>query len=178
MRSPIFTILSTLAAAQGQDFTPPADPPIVAQSLPAIAEPSWSFVDGNATYFVGKQSGTVTILRNEDRPRPAPKPQPTPPPVVVKPVAWATLILPADKLTPDMAALRTDAEIRTATESAKITYRSYLDNETDIDRLNLKQFLSPQLSLVTLVLQAADGSVVKSVTIQSKADIINALRQP
>lgn len=167
------TALALMVAAQvPQD----AEPPITAQSLPAIAEPSWAFVDGNNQYFVGKTSGTVTVIRMDGRPRPAPTPTPQPPPVVVKPIAWATLILPGDRLTPELASLRTDAEIRKAFDAAKITYRSYLDGESDIDRLKFRQFIVAGLSIPQLVLQDKDGAVVGVKSIQDKNGILDAIK--
>lgn len=168
--------LAALIVATAAQATPDVDPPIIAQSLPAISEPSWSFADGGAVYFVGKETGNVTVIRADARPRPAPKPQPTPPPVVVKPVAWATLILPADKLTPEMAAWRTDAEIRKAMSDGKIVYRSYLDNENDIDRLNFRPFIVKDLGLPQVITQAADGSVIQAKTVQKQQDIVNAIK--
>lgn len=168
--------LAALIVATAAQATPDTDPPIIAQSLPAIAEPSWSFVDAGTVYFVGKETGNVTVIRADARPRPAPKPQPTPPPVVVKPVAWATLILPADKLTPEMAAWRTDAEIRKAMSDGKIVYRSYLDTESDIDQLNFRPFIAKDLGLPQVVTQAVDGSVIQAKTVQSTQDIVNAIK--
>lgn len=169
----VFALLAGLALAQTPE--PPPESPIVAQSLPAIAEPSWTFADGNAVYFVGKQTGTLTIIRTDGRPSPAPRPQPqpTPPPVVVKQVTWATLVLPAATLSPEMAALRTDGEIRKAMDAAKITYRSYLDTEEDVERLQFKPYAT---GIPALILQDKDGTVISAKPIQDKAGIINAIR--
>lgn len=174
MHKYLLTFLASVAIAQSPEPAP--QPPIVAQSIPAIAEPSWSFMDGGNAYFVGKQTGTVTVIRMDGRPAPAPTPQPTPPPVVVNPVAWATLILPADALTPDMAALRTDADIRRCMNDSKVVYRSYIDTETDVDTLKFRQYLSPQLRLPVLVLQDKDGAVISAKTVTDKAGVLNAIK--
>jgi hypothetical protein len=181
MIKPILALLATLTIGQSSTIdSPPSPPGIQAQSLPAISEPSWTFTDGPNTYIVGKQTGAVTVLRPNGQPAPAPPgPPPVPtPPAPVKPASWATLILPSDQLTPQWAALRTDPDIRTALEQSRTQYRSYLDNEVDIDRLNFRNYagLVNQLQIPQLVLQAQDGTVLTVKPIQSKADLLNAVR--
>ena len=75
-----------------------------------------------------------------------------------------------------MAAWRTDAEIRKTMTDEKIVYRSYLDNENDIDRLNFRPFIAKDLGLPQVVTQASDGSVIQARTVQNQQDIVNAIK--
>lgn len=173
MHKPILALLVTLTIAQA----PPVDPPggLQSISLPAVSE-SWQFSDAGNTYLVGKSTGKVVIIRGH-QPAPVPKPEPDPPPVpTVKPLAWATLVLPTGRLTPELAALRTDAEIRSAISAKRAVFRSYLDTEADIDRLNFRQYLSSQLPLPLLVLQASDGTVIDVKTVTTKDQVIHAIK--
>ena len=104
-----------------------------ATSLPAMSESSWIFVDGGNTFLVGKQSGSVLILRSGDEPRPQPRPIPIPIPDTLTGVKWLSVIVDTDN--PDQAAWRTDSALRTEVERKAINYRSYLSTESDVDTL-------------------------------------------
>ena len=152
----------------------PADPPasIVATSLPAIAEPSWTFTDAGNTYLVGKQSGSVVILRSGNTPAPVPIPPPLPAPVPVVGVKWFSVIV--DPSSPEQAAWRTDSALRSEVERKAINYRSYLSTEADIDSLGFRASLQAT-GTPCVILQDANGKLVKTIRPANLADIMAIL---
>ena len=152
----------------------PADPPasIVATSLPAISEPSWTFTDAGNTYLVGKQSGSVVILRSGNTPAPVPIPPPLPAPVPVVGVKWFSVIV--DPNSPEQAAWRTDSALRSEVERKAINYRSYLSTEADIDSLGFRASLQAT-GTPCVILQDAIGKMVKVIRPTNLADIMTLL---
>ncbi len=143
-----------------------------ATSLPVMSEASWIFVDGGNTFLVGKQSGTVLILRSGDEPRPQPRPIPIPIPDAITGVKWLSVIVDTDN--PDQAAWRTDSALRTEVERKAINYRSYLSTEADIDTLGFRASLQ-STGTPCLILQDAAGKLVKTIRPANLADIMAIL---
>jgi hypothetical protein len=141
-----------------------------ATSLPAMSESSWIFVDGGNTYLVGKQSGSVLILRSSDEPRP--RPIPIPIPDAITGVKWLSVIVDTDN--PDQAAWRTDSALRTEVERKAINYRSYLSTESDIDTLGFRASLQ-STGTPCVILQDANGKLVKVIRPANLADIMAIL---
>lgn len=164
------TILTLLVI--GADPSP-APVPVTgtqAQSVPALTEPSWSFQDGGNAYFVGKSTGSVTIVRSvQPTPAPTPNPRPVPPPVPPTPeppprpspqlekTAWVTLIVdPAD---PVAAQYRTDPEAREYFDSHRVEFRTYSLPESDIDRLGFRAAVD-KIGLPLFVEQDKSGKIL------------------
>ena len=148
---------------------------MVATSLPAIAEPSWAITDGGNTYLVGKQSGSVLIIRSGDvtpRPTPTPTPPPLPVPDVLSGVKWMSVIV--DPSSPEQAAWRTDSALRSEVERKAINYRSYLSTESDIDTLCFRSSLTTT-GTPCVILQDANGKLVKVIRPASLGDIMAIL---
>jgi hypothetical protein len=146
---------------------------MVATSLPAMSEPSWAITDGGNTYLVGKQSGTVLIIRSGDiAPRPQPRPIPIPTPDIITGVKWLSVIVDTDN--PDQAAWRTDSALRSEVERKAINYRSYLSTEADIDSLGFRSSLQ-STGTPCVILQDANGKLVKVIRPASLADIMAIL---
>lgn len=168
MRRFLAGLLLIGASAQAADM--------VATSLPAIAEPSWAITDGGTTYLVGKQSGSVLIIRSGDEPeRPRPRPTPPPPlpvPDVLTGVKWMSVIV--DPSSPEQAAWRTDSALRTEVERKAINYRSYLSTESDIDTLCFRSSLTTT-GTPCVILQDANGKLVKVIRPANLADIMAIL---
>jgi hypothetical protein len=143
-----------------------------ATSLPAMSEASWIFVDGGNTYLIGKQSGSVLILRSGDEPRPQPRPIPIPIPDAITGVKWLSVIVDTDN--PDQAAWRTDSTLRSEVERKAINYRSYLSTEADIDTLGFRASLQ-STGTPCVILQDANGKLVKVIRPASLADIMTIL---
>ncbi len=153
------------ASAHGADM--------VATSLPAMSEPSWAITDGGNTYLVGKQSGTVLIIRSGDiAPRPQPRPIPIPIPDPITGVKWLSVIVDPDN--PDQAAWRTDSALRTEVERKAINYRSYLATESDVDSLGFRASLQ-STGTPCVILQDASGKLVKVIRPANLADIMAIL---
>ncbi len=143
-----------------------------ATSLPAMSEASWIFVDGGNTYLIGKQSGSVLILRSGDEPRPQPRPIPIPIPDTLTGVKWLSVIVDTDN--PDQAAWRTDSALRSEVERKAINYRSYLSTEADIDTLGFRASLQ-STGTPCVILQDASGKLVKTIRPANLADIMAIL---
>ena len=167
MRRLITGLLMIGASVQAADM--------VATSLPAIAEPSWTFADGGNVYLVGKQSGSVLIIRSGDvapRPTPTPTPPPLPVPDVLTGVKWMSVIV--DPSSPEQAAWRTDSALRSEVERKAINYRSYLSTESDIDTLCFRASLTTT-GTPCVILQDANGKLVKVIRPANLADIMAIL---
>lgn len=148
---------------------------MVATSLPALSEPSWTFADNGTVYLIGKQSGSVTILRSGDitpRPTPTPTPPPLPVPDVLTSVKWMSVIV--DPSSPDQASWRTDSSLRSEVERKSINYRSYLSTESDIDTLCFRSSLQAT-GTPCVILQDANGKLVKVIRPANLADIMAIL---
>jgi hypothetical protein len=143
-----------------------------ATSLPAMSESSWMVVDGSNTYLIGKQSGSVLILRSGDEPRPQPRPIPIPIPDTITGVKWLSVIVDTDN--PDQAAWRTDSALRSEVERKAINYRSYLSTEADIDSLGFRASLQAT-GTPCVILQDANGKLVKVIRPANLADIMAIL---
>jgi hypothetical protein len=145
-----------------------------AQSLPAISEPSWTFIDNGNVYLIGKQSGSVTIIRSGDKEpeKPRPKPPPLPIPDTVVGVKWFSVIV--DPNNPEQAGWRTDSALRSEVERKAINYRSYLSNESDIDTLGFRSSLQ-STGTPCVILQDATGKMVKTIRPTNLADIMTLL---
>lgn len=154
----------------GCGSTPSAD--MVARSLPAIAEPSWSFVDQGTVYLIGKSTGSVTIIRSGDVEPEKPRPKPPPVPDTVTGVKWFSVIV--DPSSPEQAAWRTDSALRSEVERKAINYRSYLSNESDIDSLGFRSSLQAT-STPCVILQDANGKLVKTIRPANLTDIMTLL---
>lgn len=167
-------IAGLLIMVIGCGSSAPADPPasIVATSLPAISEPSWTFTDQGTTYLVGKQSGSVVILRSGNTPAPVPIPPPVPAPVPVVGVKWFSVIV--DPNSPEQAGWRTDSALRSEVERKAINYRSYLSTEADIDSLGFRSSLQ-STGTPCVILQNATGKMVKVIRPTNLADIMTLL---
>ena len=172
-------IAGLLIMVIGCGSSAPADPPasIVATSLPAITEPSWTFTDQGTTYLIGKQSGSVMILRagiepERPRPKPVPVPPPLPAPVPVVGVKWFSVIV--DPNSPEQAGWRTDSALRSEVERKTINYRSYLSTEADIDTLGFRASLQ-STGTPCVILQNATGKMVKVIRPTNLADIMTLL---
>ena len=167
-------IAGLLIMVIGCGSSAPADPPatIVATSLPAITEPSWTFTDQGTTYLVGKQSGSVVILRSGNTPTPVPIPPPVPAPVPVVGVKWFSVIV--DPSSPEQAGWRTDSALRSEVERKAINYRSYLSTEADIDTLGFRSSLQ-STGTPCVILQDATGKMVKVIRPTNLADIMTLL---
>ena len=167
MRRLIAGLLLTVGSVHGADM--------VATSLPAIAEPSWTFADNGNTYLVGKQSGSVLIIRSGDiapRPTPTPTPPPLPVPDTLSGVKWMSVIV--DPSNPEQAAWRTDSALRSEVERKAINYRSYLSTESDIDTLCFRSSLTTT-GTPCVILQDANGKLVKVIRPTSLGDIMAIL---
>ena len=167
MRRFLAGLLMIGASAHGADM--------VATSLPAMSEPSWAITDGGNTYLVGKQSGTVLIIRSGDiapRPTPPPRPIPIPIPDPITGVKWLSVIVDTDN--PDQAAWRTDSALRTEVERKAINYRSYLATESDVDSLGFRASLQ-STGTPCVILQDANGKLVKVIRPANLADIMAIL---
>ncbi len=141
-----------------------------ATSLPAMLESSWMVVDGGNTYLIGKQSGSVLILRSGDEPRPQPRPIPIPD--AITGVKWLSVIVDPDN--PDQAAWRTDSALRSEVERKAINYRSYLSTESDVDSLGFRASLQ-STGTPCVILQDAAGKLVKVIRPANLADIMAIL---
>jgi hypothetical protein len=165
MRRFLAGLLLIIGSAHGADM--------VATSLPAMSEPSWAITDGGNTYLVGKQSGTVLIIRSGDiAPRPQPRPIPIPIPDAITGVKWLSVIVDTDN--PDQAAWRTDSALRTEVERKAINYRSYLSTESDVDSLGFRSSLQ-STGTPCVILQDANGKLVKVIRPANLADIMAIL---
>ena len=167
MRRFLAGLLLIIGSVHGADM--------VATSLPAIAEPSWTFADGGTVYLIGKQSGSVTILRSGDitpRPTPTPTPPPLPAPDTLSGVKWMSVIV--DPSSPEQAAWRTDSALRSEVERKSINYRSYLSNESDIDSLGFRASLQAT-GTPCVILQDANGKMVKTIRPANLTDIMTLL---
>jgi len=143
-----------------------------ATSLPAMSESSWTFTDGGNTYLVGKQSGSVLILRSGEEPERRPKPRPIPIPDTLSGVKWMSVIV--DPSSPDQAAWRTDSALRSEVERKAINYRSYLTTESDVDSLGFRSLLQ-STGTPCVIMQDANGKLVKTIRPTSLADIMAIL---
>jgi hypothetical protein len=143
-----------------------------ATSLPAMSESSWMVVDGGNTYLIGKQSGSVLILRSGDEPQPRPRPIPIPIHDTLTGVKWLSVIVDTDN--PDQAAWRTDSALRSEVERKAINYRSYLTTEADIDSLGFRASLQAT-GTPCVILQDAAGKLVKVIRPANLADIMAIL---
>ena len=167
MRRFLAGLLLIVASAHGADM--------VATSLPAIAEPSWAITDNGTTYLIGKQSGTVLIIRSGDvapRPTPTPTPPPLPVPDTLSGVKWMSVIV--DPSSPEQAAWRTDSALRSEVERKAINYRSYLSTESDIDTLCFRASLAAT-GTPCVILQDANGKLIKTIRPTSLGDIMAIL---
>ena len=166
MRRFLAGLLLISASVHGADM--------VATSLPALSEPSWAITDGGTTYLVGKQSGSVLIIRSGEEPerRPKPRPIPIPTPETLTGVKWMSVIV--DPSSPDQAAWRTDSALRTEVERKSINYRSYLSTESDVDTLCFRSSLQAT-GTPCVILQDANGKMVKTIRPTSLGDIMAIL---
>lgn len=167
MRRLIAGLLLTVGSVYGADM--------VATSLPALSEPSWAITDGGNTYLIGKQSGSVLIIRSGDvapRPTPTPTPPPLPVPDVLTGVKWMSVIV--DPSSPEQAAWRTDSALRSEVERKAINYRSYLSTESDVDTLCFRASLTTT-GTPCVILQDASGKLVKTIRPASLGDIMAIL---
>jgi hypothetical protein len=138
-------------------------------SLPAMSESSWMVVDGGNTYLIGKQSGSVLILRSGDEPRPQPRPIPIPIPDTLTGVKWLSVIVDPDN--PDQAAWRTDSALRSEVERKAINYRSYLTTESDVDTLGFRASLQAA-GTPCVIMQDANGKLIKVIRPANLGDIM------
>jgi hypothetical protein len=169
----IIPFIAVIFAGQDPQPIPPPPAPqgvIQSQSVPPLKEESWVFQDAGNQYFVGKETGSVTVIRGNSpapNPNPGPAPTPNPPPVPSRKVAWVSLIVdPADSVG---ASFRTDPQARLVFNRLGVEYRTYLANEQDIAELGFQQIVQ-QIGLPMVITQDKDGSVIASRKITDAMD--------
>jgi hypothetical protein len=138
---------------------------IQAKALPALAEESWTFSDGGNTYFVGRATGSVIVVRG-DQPKP-PDDDIKPPPVIKKGVKWLSLVL--DQADTQAASYRTDAQARSTLQKAGVNFRSYLTNESDVETLGFMSLVEKS-GLPAVITQDKEGNVLSVKQVTSPAD--------
>ena len=144
---------------------------IQSRSLPVLSEPSWTFSDAGNTYFIGKLSGNVIIVRSGDDPSPAPVPPPIPDenkPVPIVGAKWFSVIVDANK--PEQQAWRTDAKLRKALSDRGIQFRSYTSEEADISTLGFQTIVG-QTGMPCVIIQGETGNTLKSISPKTLDDV-------
>lgn len=153
--------LATFGSVQGQV--------IQSRGLPALPEPSWSFMDGANTYFVGKLTGSVVVVRGgEVQPPDNIVPPPVPEDDRVTGVAWFSVIV--DPNSSEQASWRTAPELRAELAKLGIQYRTYGDTERDIDTLGFRSTVT-KTGLPTVILQDKDGRILKAISPKSLTEV-------
>lgn len=143
---------------------------ISSRALPALPEPSWTFVDGSNTYFVGKQTGSVIVVRADaiDTDVNPPTPPPIPPDDRVTNAKWFSVIVDPDSS--EQASWRTAPELRAELNRIGISYRSYLATEQDIDALGFRRLIQDS-GLPLVIVQDKDGKVLKAISAKSLTEV-------
>lgn len=144
---------------------------IQSRGLPALPEPSWTFVDGSNTYYVGKQTGAVLVVRGGND-LPPDDIRPVPPPVPDNPVsdaAWFSVIV--DPNSAEQASWRTAPELRQELDRLGIQYRTYGDTERDIETLGFRKTVT-EIGLPTVILQDKAGKILKAISPKSLNEIL------
>jgi hypothetical protein len=107
-------------------------------------------------------------------PGPPVPPDPTPTPTPITGRIWLTLVVP-DESSPKVAALRTSPAIRQACNEHQVAFLSYLEREEDVDRQNLRPFVT-SLGLPVMVAQNDAGRVLAKVRASDEASVIQLIR--
>ena len=144
---------------------------IQSRGLPALPEPSWTFSDGSNTYFVGKQTGSVLVVRGGND-LPPDDIRPVPPPVPDNPVsdaAWFSVIV--DPNSAEQASWRTAPELRQELDRLGIQYRTYAATERDIETLGFRRTVS-ETGLPTVILQDKAGKILKAISPKSLNEVL------
>lgn len=166
------TIAACLALVLAMGAAPMDLGNIQSRSLPVISEPSWTFSDAGNTYFIGKLSGNVIIVRSGDDPSPAPVPPPIPDdsrPAPIVGAKWFSVIVDASK--PEQQSWRTDAKLRKALSDRGIQFRSYTSEEADIGSLGFQTIVG-QTGTPCVIVQDESGKTLKSISPKSIDDIL------
>lgn len=143
---------------------------IQSRGLPALPEPSWTFMDGSNTYYVGKQTGAVLVVRGGDN-LPPDDIRPTPPPAPDNPTedaAWFSVIV--DPNSAEQASWRTAPELRAELEKLGIQYRTYAATERDIDLLGFRRTVTEN-GLPTVIIQDKTGKILKAISPKSLTEV-------
>lgn len=143
---------------------------IPSRELPALPEPSWTFVDGSNTYYVGKQTGAVLVVRSGDN-LPPDDIRPTPPPAPDNPTedaAWFSVIV--DPNSAEQASWRTAPELRAELEKLGIQYRTYAATERDTDLLGFRRIVTEN-GLPTVIIQDKTGKILKAISPKSLTEV-------
>lgn len=144
---------------------------ITSRALPALPEPSWTFVDGSNSYFVGKQTGSVIVVRSDSTDTDVNPPVPPPiPPDDQKVVSakWFSVIV--DPASAEQASWRTAPELRAELKRIGISYRSYLATEQDIDSLGFRRLIQ-ETGLPLVIVQDKEGKVLKATSPKSLTEV-------
>lgn len=125
------------------------------------------FVHNGYTYFVGKQSGQVLVLKSGDDTKP--------PPIIddeIKPIAkkaaWVSLIV--DPASPEQAAWRTNSVVRGLLGDAGVEFRTYASTERDIDQLGFRSDVTGT-GLPTVIIQDKSGKLIQAISPKSLEEL-------
>lgn len=174
MLKPLFALLVVLFASGPAPELTPA--PIMAHSIPPLAESSWAFSDGGSFFLVGKTTGTVTIVRSGESAQVEPDRKPTPKPTPVaefKPVA-AFLFFDSKNFTVAQATIKNDVSLREAASRLGVPLYSVFSDESEFSGSTWQAAIK-QTGTPCLVLLDKDNKP-KTVKIQTGADVLEALK--
>lgn len=142
---------------------------IQSRGLPALPEPSWTFADGSNTYFVGKLTGSVVVVRGgEIQPPDNIVPPPVPEDDTIGNVAWFSVIV--DPNNAEQASWRTAPELRSELAKLGIQYRTYGDTERDIETLGFRPTVT-KTGLPVVILQDKNGVILKAISPKSLIEV-------
>lgn len=177
VRKPLFAFMAfLLASGPAPEPAAPDSAPVVAQSLPPLADSSWAFTDNGTLYLVGKTSGQVIKIRADNSsPNIEPeKPRPKPVPVDnFQPVA-AFLFFDAQHLTVDQAAIKTDSSLKDAASRAGVPLFCAFADDPDFTGPTWQAAINRTGTPCMVLLDKANKP--KTVKINSRADVLEALK--
>lgn len=136
--------------------------------------------DGTAKLV--KERVTLTVKGPEPDPGPGPAPGPGPEPgpspvpdVIVHGRLYVTYVIPENP-TPVQSFLRTSPELRQGLAKMDAAFKSYLETENDLDRLNLGDRVR-ELKTPCAFIQNKDGEILLSLQDPSGAGIVAAVQK-
>ena len=144
---------------------------ITSRALPALPEPSWTFVDGSNSYFVGKQTGSVIVVRSDSTDTDVNPPVPPPiPPDDQKVISAKWFSVVVDPESAEQASWRTAPELRSELNQIGINYRSYLATEQDMETLGFRSLIN-EIGLPLVIIQDRAGKVLKAISPKSLTEV-------
>lgn len=167
----MFSLLAVLLLAQMQ---------IPSTTIPPTTERSVVFQDRGRVYIVGVDSGKVSYLDNLPAPNPTPDDDtplpPNPDPKPPSPLKYKYVTVAYEKNDAGRAAWKSSDAIRDVITAKNARISFYSSDEADIDRRNIRPYVTANGGFPVVILQDETGKVILSKRVETEEALLEVIK--